>query len=522
MGLLLAAELTRHGATCRVVDRSAGSKLISKALIQHVRTQEVMDAAGAIGAMKGEALPLRRVEMHAYGRRVGAWRLDEIDGPHTGPIIIGQNRTEHLLEAHLNGLGVHVEWNSEAIAAEQDEAGVRITVRAGGHDEIVAARYAVGCEGSDSLIRKAAGLTFEGERYTGEQFIQADAKIRWSYPTGASHLFLTEKGYMMVIEMPGDIVRVFVSLPDDDPPRQDDPSLEDVQNALRAMGSAEAELYGATWLARYRTSHRTTNGMRNNRLLLAGDASHIHVPIGGQGMNTGLQDAFNLGWKLAAVAGGSAPERLLDSYDSERLAIAKQLIAGTDRAYRFVLHPGALGRGVARHLGPFILGLDVVQDGFRTVLEEIGLNYRHGPITEDHGGTGDVRAGDRAPDAVVVDAASLETISLFDLMRGTHWTLLLFVGASNGASRGSEMENAAHAAAKLGIRPIIVAQGLETLALEGATLVRDRGGHAHEAYGVDEPALFLIRPDWYIGFRGRPRDAAKLSDYFGRVMAVGS
>lgn len=522
VGLMLAGELTRHGARVAVVDKSSGTKSISKALIQHVRTQEVMDAAGAIDSVRALAVPLRRVEVHAYGRHIGAWRLDEVDSPYPSPVILGQDQTEQILEQRLNTLGVRVGWGTEVVAVEHDARGVRLRLKNDHGEQEIEAAYAVGCEGSDSVIRAAARLSFEGERYTGEQFIQADCKIRWSYPTGASHLFLTDhgdagaSGYLMVIEMPNDLVRVFVSLPDDSPPRNDDPTLDDVQGALQRLGAPDAELYDPIWLARYRTSHRTANTFRAGRLLVAGDAGHVHVPIGGQGMNTGLQDAFNLGWKLAAVVTGGAPD-LLDSYSAERVPIAEQLISGTDRAYRFVLNPGGFARGVAKRLGPFILGRDVVQQAFRTTLEEVGINYRGGPITTDRSRGGKVKAGDRAPDARVVDAQSHNTIRLFDLMRGTQWTLFIFTGERSAPA--PEVSEAAIIATRHSAKAVVVHRAPPSFEAALATDVLDRAGHAHHSYGVRSPAVYLVRPDWYVGYRGPLADTAGLDAYCRRVLA---
>ena len=344
VGLTLASELARHGVRARIVDKTGGTKNISKALILHVRTQEVQHFMGVLPASQAEGKPLRRIEAHAYGKRLGSLHQG-IDGPYPNALILGQNRTEHILEEHLKGLGGGVEWDVEATGFAQDADGVTVTLRhADGYEEEVCARYAVGCEGSNSLVRQASGLTFEGERYTGEQFIQADCKIRWTRPTGSSHLFLTEEGYLMVIEMPGDLVRVFISLPDVAPgsdqagpgdaakwqgqPDTTPPTLQEVQDALNRLGHSDAELSDAVWLARYRTSHRAAPRFREGRAFLAGDAGHVHVPLGGQGMNTGIQDAFNLAWKMAAVLRGEARPALLDSYDAERHPVARLCCMG--------------------------------------------------------------------------------------------------------------------------------------------------------------------------------------------------
>lgn len=187
-------------------------------------------------------------------------------------------------------------------------------------------------------------------------------------------------------------------------------------------------IYDPVWLARYRTSHRRTPQFGSGRVFIAGDAGHIHVPIGGQGMNTGIQDAFNLAWKLAYVVKGAARPELLNSYNAERHPVAVALLAGTDRAYRNILHPSELLQNAARLFGPFILNLESVQVRFRNTLEEIEISYKDSPIVEDCGGSSGPAVGERAPDATIVRLSDKETVRLFDVFRGTQWILLLFSG----------------------------------------------------------------------------------------------
>ncbi len=229
---------------------------------------------GIVAAAKARGVPMTVVQVHAYGRRLGRWSFDpgRIDSPHPHPIILGQDRTERVLEEHLEGLGVRVEWGTEAVAYIQDDDGVTVRLRnADGTEREARAAYLVGCEPAE---RDTQGLRarLPGDAYTGEQFIQADCKIRWELPRGSSYLFLTEVGYLMVIEMPDDLVRIFISLPDLDPSVDDPPSLEDIRVNLVRLTGHEAELSDAVWLARYRTAHRRAPSFRKGRAFLAGDA----------------------------------------------------------------------------------------------------------------------------------------------------------------------------------------------------------------------------------------------------------
>ena len=522
VGMTAAHELTRYGIPCRIVDSSVGTKQISKALILHVRTQEVLDAMGISAALATEAVPLRQVEMYAYGNRLGRWRLDGIDSPHPYPVIHGQNRTEHLLERAINAQGVQVEWQTSITDLRQDAEGVTVQLQhGGGQIETVRARYVIGCDGTKSVVRQAVGIPFEGDHYTGEQFIQTDAKIRWTLPSGCSYLFLTKVGYMMVIEMPDDYVRVFISLPDTDPSNNSDPSLQDILASLHEMGTPEAQLTEPIWLSRYRTSHRTATHFREGRVFLAGDAGHTHVPIGGQGMNTGMQDAFNLAWKLAMVSAGRAQPALLETYNAERHPVAENLISGTDRAYRFVLAPDDRQQGLLQFIGPLALQADTIQKQFRETLEEITIGYYTSPLSEDYGGSSGPIAGQRALDAMTVRQVDWQTIHLNDALRGINWSLLLFPGLR-------APENAVQPLAQLGMAVQQRFGRLVTPHLilptpqpqpgnwHGSVLL-DREHFVHEAYGVMNPCLYLIRPDWYVGFRGPLTSQASLIAYLTRI-----
>ncbi len=232
---------------------------------------------------------------------------------------------------------------------------------------------------------------------------------------------------MMVIEMPNGLVRTFISVPDPGSD-QKNTTLQEVNEALNRLGGVDAELYDPVWVALFRVNHRAAAQFHKDRVFIAGDAAHEHVPIGGQGMNTSIQDAFNLAWKLAYVLQGKAAPSLLDSYQVERHPVAESLLRGTDEAYTNLLKAGDLGRAAVRLLGPFLLSSQTVREKMRNTLEEIEINYRTGPLTADHGGSKGPHAGDRVLDASVVALPQKETKSLLDILRGTHWNLLLFTG----------------------------------------------------------------------------------------------
>jgi 3-(3-hydroxy-phenyl)propionate hydroxylase len=525
VGMTLANELARRGVAFRIVDKAPGIREVSKAMILHVRTQEVLDKVGVAERAREEAQPLTEVAVFAYGKPIGAWDLDDIDGPYRHPLILGQNRTQHLLLDLLRSGGHDVQWNFEATALTINTDAAETTLRAidpsaGQIQETqLRSRFVVGCEGSNSLVRKTLNFTFEGERYAGEQFIQADCRIKWGLPKGRSYLFLTSDGYMMVIEFPDDVVRIFISLPDHNAAgaqaaaaqlgaveaTSEEPTLEEIRSHLTRLSGFECELSAPTWRARYRTSHRYANRFSEGRGFVCGDAGHVHVPIGGQGMNTGIQDAFNLGWKLAGVLKGELQPSVLRSYHEERHPVAVSLIKGTDFAYTGILHPSEARQRAIRLFGPYLIRNERVQNLVRGTLEELNVSYPNSPLNLDLGGARGPKPGERVLDATIVRDADKATLTLSNLTRGDAWTLLLFSGlhpeADETAARASL---ASEIGQRFGARIKVFGVEATALAPSGAPeiVLLDALHEAHERYGVVDSAFYLLRPDTYVSSRG--------------------
>jgi 3-(3-hydroxy-phenyl)propionate hydroxylase len=515
--------MLRHGIECRIVDKAAGTKEISKALILHVRTQEVLDAMGITHEPQEASVPMRRVEIIAYGKHIGHGVMEGIQSPHPHPIILGQNVTEGILQRHLEKLGGKVEWQTEVTRVSQDGNGVTAVLKhADGSEEQVLAEYVLGADGTHSITRQAVNIPWQGTPYSGQAFIQSDSKIRWAMPKGCSYLWFTELGYMMVIEMPNDIVRTFISVPDQDPKRRET-TLQEVNETLNRLSGLDAELYDPTWVALFRVNHRAAARFREGRVFLAGDAAHEHVPIGGQGMNTSIQDAFNLAWKLAYVMQGKARAELLDTYQTERHPVAENLLSGTDQAYTRLLKAGDLGHAAIRLFGPFLLGSDLVRQKMRNTLEEIDIHYRSSPLTLELGGTAGPAAGDRMLDAPVVAMPELETRQLRDVLRGTRWNLLAFSGEQSDPVATSAMaEESARLIRRFpeALQGRMIVGGYRAAVAEtgGVPVLLDPMNQVHELFGVREGCFYLVRPDQYIGARCSASDVGALTEYLEKIL----
>ena len=527
VGLTLACELLRHGARVRLIDKKPEPNQHPNAAIVHVRTLEILSAMGAVDGFLQEGHPFPGMHVHLYGKKAGFIDISGVDSPYPLPRTLGQQKTERLLREHLATLGGAVERGVEAVGVEQDADGVRVRLKhlAEGREEVASARWVVGCEGSDSITRTAMAIEFPGQRYPGKEFLQADANVRWTYPHGYGYQFLTEDYALLLFayDTKGHY-RIICARDDQDPDNHAPPTLEEVQELVRKVADPCADVVEPNWFNRFRSGHRLAVNFRVGRCFLAGDAGHVHVPIGGQGMNYGMHDAFNLGWKLAAVAKGEAKPALLDSYMTERHTADEALIKATDFGFHMMVQPNAAAKLAIQYVMPSVIGTDLAQNRIKNLLGEMNVEYRASALSEDQGGSHGPGAGDRAPDAVVVRMPGRETATIFDVLRGTKWTLLLFAGTTPSVNDIEALERISGPLAnRYGTRLAIhlVLCGDPPVPVHenwAAKVVMDRSLYAHEKYGVSHaPCLYLIRPDWHIGFRGTLEHRRQLGEYLERV-----
>jgi 3-(3-hydroxy-phenyl)propionate hydroxylase len=527
VGLTLANELLRHGASVRLVEKEPELCRHPNAAVVHVRTLEILATMGCVGGFLEQGYGLPGMHIRAFGRRVGYVDIGGVDSPYPLPRCIGQQYTVALLNRHFEKLGGQVEFQVEATGFEQDAAGVRVKLvhhARKDREEIAGAKFVVGCEGSHSIVRKTLNIDFPGERYHGREFLQADANVRWTYPHGFGYQFVTEDHVLLLF--PYDAAghyRIICARADHDPAHEEPPTLEEMQELMQKIADPCAELHDPRWFNRFRSGHRLAATFRSGRAFLAGDAGHVHVPIGGQGMNYGMHDAFNLAWKLAAVARGEAKPELLDTYESERHPADKALIRGTDVAYHLMVEPHALRNFALKNVAPTLLHLEPLQKQVRDTLAEMNVAYSASPLSEDRGGSHGPAPGHRAPDALVVRMPSRETARLFDVLRDPRWALLLFAGAPPTEHSVTALEKiAAPLARQYGSRIAVHLVLCETPPVPvhenwAADFLMDREHYLHEKYGVTAPCLYLIRPDGHIAFRGGLDDAKHLSAYLEGV-----
>lgn len=515
VGLTMANELARHGAGCRIIDRAAEPSQTSKALAIFPRTLEVFETMGIADRFIAAGHRLHGLSLHHRLEQIARVEFTSVASPFPFALSLPQSETESLLSQHLDTFGITVERGVELTSLSQTSDAVRAVLRhADGREEAMETPWVVGCDGAHSTIRHSLGMDFEGSQYD-ESFILADVQLESALTRDRVHLFLGDDGVLGVIPFSENRWRIVADIP---PGSRDqslrDVTLDEVQALLDRRGPPEYRASDPVWMARFHISQRKVRGFRRLRVFLAGDAAHIHSPAGGQGMNTGIQDAFNLAWKLALVVRGRAPAQLLASYHLEREPVARDVLNLTDRITRMATMRNSVAQSVRDFLLPRVSGIDFVGDRIADRLAELNISYRRSPIVENHG-AGRVKAGDRAPDAELRHGKR-QARRLFELFREPRHVLLLFLGASSSAAANSrEIGSAIGRLPEGTIDSYRIVRGQSGLPAE----LCDISGLAHAAYGLIEGGVVLVRPDGYVGYRSENFNLENLQTYLTRIFA---
>jgi 2-polyprenyl-6-methoxyphenol hydroxylase-like FAD-dependent oxidoreductase len=509
VGLTLASELVRHGVHCRIIDKAPVSVSTSRALGIFPRTLEVFQIMGIVDQVLEAGYPLAGVAIYNQTEQIGHIGFDALPSRYRFVISLPQSETERLLNAHLMSFGTAVDRDRELVGLSQTPGMVRAVTRdSAGIEEISEVDWLVGCDGAHSSVRQLAGFTFEGGAYD-EAFVLADVKFSGGLDPVHVHMFLTDSGVVGIIPFGKGRCRVIANtLRESEGGLIGDPSLAEIQEIVQRRTNLGIDLTDPVWLSRFRIAHRKVPKFRTGRIFLAGDSAHVHSPAGGQGMNTGIQDAFNLGWKLGLVCHRKCSDSLLDSYNEEREPVAKMVLTLTDRLTRIIASSKPLERQLLSGLLPMLTGIHSVEDRIADTMAEIGIHYRRSSIVTDKSGRA-LRAGDRAPDCEFLTDSGQQPVRLYELLRDPVHLLLLFA-APDSAPSFSELcmqigREFQHVLKAFVVSPSNVSD------FPGALF--DSGGFARRLYDAEPGALVLIRPDGYIGFRDRAEHWDELRSY---------
>ena len=524
VGMALACELHRHGLRVRILDKEERTKAYSRAPVFWPRAQEALDLMGIHHLWDGQTAPMNRVHVSVYGVPAGTVALDAGESAHPVPMLVGQDVTERILDGHLAKLGVVVERASEAIAVERRKTDFRLVLkRRDGAEETIEADWVVGCDGGNSFVRQSFDFGWDGHPLEGLMVPICDAKVRWTLPSGIGEAFvaLTDRGYMLTIPLPG-FQRIIVAVPDTTPAgEQPSITLPQMAELTAATIGGPVELSDAPWVAVVRYGNHIARTFRDGNAFIVGDAAHSIAPLSGQGMNTGVQDAFDLGWKLAYVHKGWAPDGLLDSFTADRRPVAERLVHSTDRFFKIVNEPGEMQKRIMRKVAPAAIGFGTIREMFAEFYTELDVAYAQSPLSDDHR-VASPKPGEHVLDGMLARWPDCAPMRLYDALRGLHWTAIVLAGSQASRDTLETMSTRlADWTRMLGpdrLKSLLVIGAPKppqdfVPAEDGPACAIDAWQGLHRGYGAESGALLLIRPDGYVslhrGVSSVDFDAAK-------------
>jgi 2-polyprenyl-6-methoxyphenol hydroxylase-like FAD-dependent oxidoreductase len=496
-GLVLALWLTKLGVKVRIVDKTAGPGSTSRALAVQARTLELYRQLDLTEAVIAGGHQVPAVNLWVKGETAARVAFGSVGSdltPYPFLHIFPQDQHERLLIERLTTLGVAVERRTE-LTGFSDENG-RITARlraSDGRESDWTAAYIAGCDGARSVVRESIGTGFPGGTYR-QIFYVADVDAAGSAVNGELHIDLDEADFLGVFPLAGQGKARLIGTVRDE--RADDAgqlTFGDVSD--RAITHLKVEVKKVNWFSTYHVHHRVTDHFRKGRAFLLGDAAHIHSPAGGQGMNTGIGDAINLAWKLAAAVAGRAGDNLLDSYEAERIGFARRLVATTDRIFSFATAEGRIADLLRTRIAPLLIprvaAFGAVREYLFRTVSQVMLNYRGGPLSR--GTAGHVQGGDRLPWVRIDGADNFASLASMD------WQVHVYGAAGAGLSAWCRDH---------GIPLHVFGWRAE-----------------HEAAGLARDALYLLRPDSYVALAdgsGSPDALARYFDDIGIRLAARS
>ena len=488
-GMTSAIELARRGINIRIIERRTHPSTRSKALVVHARTLEFMDIMGIADEVVRAGYTSPGIDFSADANNPLRASMYGLDTRFPYILILAQAETEAFLEARLNELGVEIERGRSLANFSTSAAGISANIKSETDETFeIKSQYLVGADGANSTVRKALELSFEGSSYEWTAFL-GDIQLHGHHAEGGTEQHSNDRGLAFIVPFDDGshrIVTIDRKYQGDRDTR--DLELKDLQESISAILEKPVELSDPKWLTRWGASLRLAPEYCVGRVLLGGDAVHTHSPAGGQGMNTGIQDAFNLGWKLALVIRGDAPESLLKSYNAERHPIGVKVLKTSDFLLKSLLLRQPLLRMLRESIFKLVIPLPAVQKKLAENLSALGISYETG--------YGEM-AGDRIPDMEFIDG-NHHTARLYELLRFPGYTAIAFINPDQARTAKSQLDQLVQQQDK-GLKVhILLNNGLASLHDFSTDTWVDYRGDFETKLGSKTGRILLLRPDGYV------------------------
>ncbi|MCB1116113.1 MAG: FAD-dependent monooxygenase [Chlamydiia bacterium] len=501
VGLVMASELIRHGAKVRIIDKSATYAEDSRAVGIHARTLEVFEDLGVLPEFLKQGVKVTRINLYSKTNRLLRAKYEGFDTPYCFMLDIPQTETELLLLRHLKAQGLEVERKTELNNLELKTDHVEVMIKSG-ESNLISDQFAyvIGCDGARSTCRHLADIPFPGSEYPSHWCV-FDAKIDWSHDQEEAHLFLHEEGLAAFFPLPRDRMRVIFELRLENEGKSPPHATYDLATTLlKQRVEPSIKLHEPQDISPFIIHHRQATHYQKGRLFLAGDAAHIHSPAGGQGMNTGIQDAYNLAWKLALVMKKEGHPNLLRTYHQERHPIAENVLSITDRMTKMMTTKVAAFSFLRDAALSIVGSFDKLTRQLPKKFSQLYNTYAPNALLVEEIASSKpehVRVGQRAPDHTLL-LEGKET-RLYELFKGPHFTLLLFSGKKPTPKELEPLSAFSHPHIK------------------SYSVLLDKEPSAHTHYGITEPTAILVRPDGIIGLIQQPPNPKTFNNYLHKV-----
>jgi 3-(3-hydroxy-phenyl)propionate hydroxylase len=536
-GLAAAMSLSRAGVPVRLIDKAAKPSPWSRAIGIQARTLELFEQHRLVEPFLELGHRGRIANLYSNGQRLLRLDFDPLQTRYPYLLFLDQSVTERLMTEHLSTFGVNVERGVELLTFRQGSAGLQAMVRhPNGREESVRPSYIIGADGAHSTVRHGLDIGFAGKTFE-QTFVLADLQVDTEWPDDEFHIFASGEGIATLFPMNDGRARLIADRrASADLKETEAPTLDECRAIIERRIHHRVTVGDLVWSSYFHLNNRMADRLRSGRVFLAGDAAHVHSPAGAQGMNTGIQEAFNLGWKIARTLVGFAPDRLLDTYHAERHPIERDVLRQSSFVTQMVSAEHGPMKLIREHVMPALSAIGPLRDAATRTVSELSIQYRRSPLTLERVLDGGPRAGERAPDAWVhvLDGPLGRAPGvgcLFDLHDPACFSLFLLMKPLD--------DDVPLAPATLSVADATRDKDLDELVLsiEGVlpNAVRvwritdkdsDVARSLTDAYGRTRPCFYLVRPDGYIAARGRaPSDSHALLRYcemwFGSVQPRG-
>ena len=496
-GLSLACQLIRFGVDFVIIDKNETTTPHSKAIGVQARTLEIYEQIGLADKLVALGSVAKRSRIIVGGKVRGEADFSEIGkgmSPYPYVLIAEQGKHETLLYDHIKEHGKDIRWQTTLESFEQDDSVVKAIVKdQDGKTETIEAKFLIGCDGAKSLVRRSLGLEFSGSTFE-RIFYVADVQIDWPFSHDALHVCLMKNQLLAFFPMTGEKQwRIVGTFPEEFAKDEGEVLYEEIEEQIKRDSELDLDITGVNWFSTYKVHTRHVNKFSVGRCFLAGDSAHIHTPAGAQGMNTGIQDGYNLAWKLALVLGSKASLEILQTYNEERLPNAENLARTTDRFFDLVASPSPFLSFVRMSIFPYVANMALRMNSVRRFvfprISQIMINYRKGSLSVGDGSFA-IRAGDRMP------YFEVEGESIYNRLREPRFHLLVF---KDGSSDLPDITDDLDGLADVHSIPLYP--------------------HIAEVFNNDQTFCVLLRPDNYIGYIAEGAELDGVKTYMKKVLS---